>query len=451
MSLFGYLPHTDEDRDAMLRTLGIERVEELFRDIPPSIRLTSALDLPRPMPELELGKHMEGLAAKNRHLGQLVSFLGAGAYEHYQPSVVDAIISRSEFYTSYTPYQPEMSQGLLQAIFEYQTMIAELTGTDVANASMYDGVTALAEAALVACQHTRREKVVVSSTLHPEARRVLQTYANGQAIRLQEVPHRDGRIDMESLAASVGEDTACVCVQYPNFFGAIEDLRAIAEIAHARGALLVVQTYPIALGLLEAPGAMGADIVVAEGQPLGISLSYGGPYLGVMAVQEFLMRRIPGRLVGETTDADGRRGFVLTLQAREQHIRREKATSNICTNQSLCAIAATVFLAYMGKQGLQELARQNYHKAHYFRARLLEVPGVEPLFDAPFFNEFAVRVARPVSEVQREMLERGYLFGYDLGKDDASLEGGVLVAVTEVRTRADMDGAVAAIKEVLAQ
>ena len=451
MSRFGYLPHTDEDREEMLRALGIERVEELFRDIPPSIRLTSALDLPKPMPELALGKHMEQLASRNQHLGQLVSFLGAGAYEHYQPSVVDAIISRSEFYTSYTPYQPEMSQGLLQAIFEYQTMIAELTGTDVANASMYDGVTALAEAALVACQHTRRDTVVVSATLHPEARRVLQTYANGQAIRLREVPHRGGRIDMEALEAAVDGDTACVCVQYPNFFGAIEDLRAMAELAHARGALLVVQTYPIALGLLEAPGALGADIVVAEGQPLGIPLSYGGPYLGVMAVQEFLMRRIPGRLVGETTDAEGRRGFVLTLQAREQHIRREKATSNICTNQSLCAIAATVFLAYMGKEGLQELALQNYHKAHYFRARLLEVPGVEPLFDAPFFNEFALRVARRVSDVQREMLERGYLFGYDLGQDDASLAGGVLIAVTEVRTRADMDGAVAAIKEVLAQ
>ncbi|WP_206885609.1 aminomethyl-transferring glycine dehydrogenase subunit GcvPA [Alicyclobacillus mali (ex Roth et al. 2021)] len=451
MSRFGYLPHTDEDRAEMLRALGLERIEELFVDIPPSLRLNSALDLPKPMPELELGKHMEGLSRKNRHLGQLVSFLGAGAYEHYQPSVVDAIISRSEFYTSYTPYQPEMSQGLLQAIFEYQTMIAELTGTDIANASMYDGVTALAEAALVACQHTRREKIVVSGTLHPEARRVLQTYANGQAIRMIEVRHDGGLVDTASLAASVDEETACICIQYPNFFGGIEDVREIAELAHARGALLVVQTYPIALGLLEAPGAMGADIVVAEGQPLGISLSYGGPYLGVMAVKEPLMRRIPGRLVGETTDAQGRRGVVLTLQAREQHIRREKATSNICTNQSLCAIAATVFLAYMGKEGLQELARQNYHKAHYFRARLLEVPGVEPLFDAPFFNEFTVRLSRPTADVQRDMLDRGYLFGYDLGKDDASLEGGVLVAVTEVRTRGDMDEAVAAIKEVLAQ
>ncbi|WP_268884313.1 aminomethyl-transferring glycine dehydrogenase subunit GcvPA [Alicyclobacillus fructus] len=451
MSRFGYLPHTEEDREEMLRALGIGSVEDLFRDIPASVRLASELDLPRPMPELELAKHMEGLAAKNTHLGQLVSFLGAGAYEHYQPSVVDAIISRSEFYTSYTPYQPEMSQGLLQAIFEYQTMIAELTGTDIANASMYDGVTALAEAALVACQHTRREKVVVSATLHPDARRVLETYANGQSIRLQTVGHHEGRVDMELLAASLDEDTACVCVQYPNFFGAIEDVRAIAEMAHARGALLVVQTYPIALGLLEAPGKLGADIVVAEGQPLGISLSYGGPYLGVMAVQEFLMRRIPGRLVGETTDAEGRRGYVLTLQAREQHIRREKATSNICTNQSLCAIAATVFLSYLGKEGLQELARQNYHKAHYFRSRLLTVPGVEPLVDAPFFNEFAIRVPRSVPEVQRAMLERGYLFGYDLGKDDSALDGGLLIAATEVRTREEMDGAVAALKEVLSQ
>ncbi|SIS63373.1 aminomethyl-transferring glycine dehydrogenase subunit GcvPA [Alicyclobacillus vulcanalis] len=451
MSRFGYLPHTNEDRDVMLRELGVASVEELFRDIPSSVRLTTELALPRPMSELELNKHMEQLAGRNRHLGQWVSFLGAGAYEHYQPSVVDAILSRSEFYSSYTPYQPEMSQGLLQAIFEYQTMVAELTGTDIANASMYDGVTALAEAALVACQHTRRDKVVVASTLHPDARKVLRTYANGQSIQLEMVPHRSGVLDVQALERLVDADTACVCVQYPNFFGAIEDVRAIAEIAHRHGALLVVQAYPIALGLLEAPGKMGADIVVAEGQPLGISPSYGGPYLGVMAVKEFLMRRIPGRLVGETTDAQGRRGFVLTLQAREQHIRREKATSNICTNQSLCAIAATVFLAYMGKEGLQEMARQNYHKAHYFRQKLLEVPGIEPLFEGPFFNEFTVRLSRPVLEVERSMMERGYLFGYALTGSEGVSGEGVVLAVTEVRTRAEMDGAVDALEEVLAR
>lgn len=439
MKTFSYLPHTEEDIQKMMSFLGISSIEELFADIPEAVRMNRPLHLPKAMSEIELQRHLQQLAGQNLDGTRVISFLGAGSYDHYQPSVVEAITGRSEFYTSYTPYQPEVSQGMLQAIFEYQTMVAELTGMELANASMYDGPTALGEAGLVACSHTRRSKLVIASTVHPEYRAVTATYASGQSVRLETVPYDGGQVSLEALAQAVDSETAAVLVQYPNFFGCIEPLAEMAELAHKAGALLIVSAYPIALGLLTPPGDLGADIVVAEGQSLGNPMSFGGPYLGMMAARKDLMRKLPGRIVGETTDAQGRRGFVLTLQAREQHIRREKATSNICSNQALNALAATVFLAYMGPHGMRELALQNYHKAHYLANRLTALPGVTRVFDAPFFNEFVVRLPRPVAEVQDALLEKGYLFGYALGRDYPELADAVLLNVTEMRTREEMD------------
>ncbi len=450
MKNFAYLPQTQRDRTKMMELLGIQDTSELFADIAPEIRLQRPLQLPPEMSELELNRHMQGLSRKNQDLSTLVSFLGAGAYEHHIPAVVDAICGRSEFYTAYTPYQPEISQGTLQSIFEYQTMVAELTGMDLANASMYDGPTALGEAALVCCNHTRRNKVLVSSALHPEYRAVITTYATGQQVKLVDIPANEGRTDLSHLAALCDDTVAGIVIQYPNFFGGIEDLQAIADIAHARGALLVVSSYPVALGLLEAPGNLGADIVAAEGQSLGNPLAYGGPYLGILAARKELMRKLPGRIVGQTADHDGRRGFVLTLQAREQHIRREKATSNICSNQALNALAATVYLTYLGPQGITELALQNYHKAHYFQQRLAALPGVSAAYaDTPFFNEFVLRLPIPVATIQQSLLQQGMLFGLDVGRFFPELADCVLLNATEVRTRAEMDAAVAALEGLL--
>lgn len=449
LTSFSYVPHTAEDRKKMIDFLGISDTSELFSDIPESIRMKRPLQLQPAMSELALEKHLARLAGKNLDFGRVVSFLGAGAYEHYQPSAVDAIISRSEFYTSYTPYQPEISQGMLQAIYEYQTMVSELTGMDLANASMYDGPTAFAEAGIVACSHTRRNRLLVASTVHPEYRAVLSTYAAGQGIEVVELPHDNGRIDPEALTPHVDEHCAGVLLQYPNFFGNIEDLQAVANVVHAAGGLLVAATYPIALGLLQPPGALGADIVVAEGQSLGNSVAYGGPYLGIMAAKRDLMRKLPGRIVGQTTDHDGRRGFVLTLQAREQHIRREKASSNICSNQALNALAATVYMSYMGPEGMKEIAAQNFHKAHYLLDRLTALPGVKRVFAAPFFNEFVVRLPKPVVEIQERLLEKGFLLGYALGRDYPEMGDCVLLNVTEVRTRAEMDEVVKVLEGVL--
>ncbi|MBX6396494.1 MAG: aminomethyl-transferring glycine dehydrogenase subunit GcvPA, partial [Alicyclobacillaceae bacterium] len=331
MNHWSYLPHTEEDRRKMMEALGISNIDELFADIPDSVRFRGRLAVPEALSEPELDRHMTDLAAKNRHVSELICFLGAGAYQHHIPAVVDAIVSRSEFYTAYTPYQPEISQGVLQAIFEYQTMVCELLGMDVSNASMYDGASALAEAALMACAATRRNRVWVSDLVHPEYRKVMETYCHAQDVEL--VPWRsDTGVSSEHALEGLDETAAAVVVQYPNFLGGIEPLRRWADRAHAVGALLIVAAYPVALGVLESPGACGADIAVAEGQSLGNPLSFGGPYVGLMASTRSLMRRLPGRIVGETADREGRRGFVLTLQAREQHIRREKATSNICSN-----------------------------------------------------------------------------------------------------------------------
>lgn len=443
---YRYLPTTNKDRQEMLQTIGLEQTEDLFADIPQSIRFKDKLDIPAAMSEPDLVRHMRRLSGKNLSSDQVISFLGAGAYEHHIPSVVGHVIGRSEFYTAYTPYQPEVSQGELQAIFEFQSMICELTGMDVANSSMYDGPTALAEAATMAAATSRKSKVLVSRAVHPEARNILQTQVKAHGLEIVEVPCVDGVTDIRQLEQFADENTAAILIQTPNFFGNLEDLSMIEPIAHRHKGLFVVSTNPMTLGIVEPPASFGADIVVGDAQPLGIPVQFGGPHCGFFATTDKLKRRIPGRIVGQTTDEDGVRGFVLTLQAREQHIRREKATSNICSNQALNALAASVYMSAMGKQGMQEVATLNLQKAHYARKQLLAIPGVEALFDQPFFNEFAVKLPRPARELQQTLLEQGILGGYDLSNDYPEYENSLLLAVTEVRTKEEIDQLVDAVE-----
>ncbi|MDR7868043.1 MAG: aminomethyl-transferring glycine dehydrogenase subunit GcvPA [Sporomusaceae bacterium] len=434
-----YLPHTDADRRAMLAAIGVGSTQELFADVPAEVRLGRPLALPAAMAEPELARHLQALAGKNANLDEYACFLGAGAYDHYVPSVVDHVIGRSEFYTAYTQYQPEISQGYLQALWEYQSMICEITGMEVANASLYDGGTALAEAAMMACAATGRSEVVVARSVHPHYRTILGTYAVDKDIAVKEAPFTDGVTDAATLAGMVGPATAAVIVQTPNFFGCLEDVAAAAGLAHAAGALLIAVADPVALGVLEAPGALGADAVVGEGQPLGLSVSYGGPYLGFFAATEKLMRRMPGRIVGQTTDFEGTRGFVLTLQAREQHIRREKATSNICSNEALCSLAAAVYLTAVGREGFREVAELCLKKARYAYDSLTKLPGCRPVFGAPFFKEFVVRCAKPVAEINAALFKEKIIGGLDLGRYYPELAGCMLVCVTEKRTRAEID------------
>ncbi|MED1472650.1 aminomethyl-transferring glycine dehydrogenase subunit GcvPA, partial [Bacillus salipaludis] len=375
---YRYLPDTEQDKKEMLDFLGMSSIEELFEDIPSELRLKGELTIPEADPEPILMKKMNQLAASNLNANQYPTFLGAGTYDHYIPSVVDHMISRSEFYTAYTPYQPEISQGELQAIFEFQTMVCELTGMDVANSSMYDGFTSLAEAASLAVASTRRSKVVISKAVHPESRAILNTVAKGQEYSVEEVSLDTDVTDLEQLKAQVDKDTAAVIVQYPNFFGSIEDLTEIKNIANEVGALFIVSSNPLALALLQSPGKLGADIVVGDMQPLGVPMSFGGPHCGYFAVKQKYMRKIPGRIVGQTHDEQGRRGFVLTLQAREQHIRRDKATSNICSNQALNALASSICMSALGKNGVREMAQQNIEKADYM-AKSLQNKGFNVL------------------------------------------------------------------------
>lgn len=433
-----YLPNTEQDRQAMLAAIGVSSIEELFSDIPAGIRPKKAMAIPAGLAELEVKKVVTALSKKNGSLDDYVSFLGAGAYEHYIPSFVDQLLLRSEFYTAYTPYQPEISQGTLQSIYEYQTLICELTGMEVANASMYDGASALAEAALMACD--RKSEVIISNAVHPEYRETLLTYAAGQGIEVKVVEHQQGVTPAVSFEPLLSKQTAALIVQYPNFFGNIEDLRSLAELAHANGALLVVAVVePVALGILEAPGKCGADIVVGEGQSFGNSVSFGGPYLGFLAAREKYIRRMPGRIVGATVDTRSQRAYVLTLQAREQHIRREKATSNICSNEALCALAANMTLCALGKEGLKELARLNLQKAHYAFRQLTAVPGVEAVFNSPFFNEFVIRLNKDPEEVNKVLLQHKIFGGLPLKTYYHELEKAVLVCVTELRSKDDID------------
>ncbi|MBE2939367.1 aminomethyl-transferring glycine dehydrogenase subunit GcvPA [Anoxybacillus flavithermus] len=436
--LHRYLPMTEEDKQQMLQTIGVQSIDELFSDIPESVRFQGEYNIKPAKSEPELMKELMALAEKNADMKTHTSFLGAGVYDHYIPTIVDHVISRSEFYTAYTPYQPEISQGELQAIFEFQTMICELTGMDVANSSMYDGGTALAEAALLSAAHTKKKKVLLSSAVHPEYRDVVKTYAKGPRLEVVEIPYKNGVTDVDALQKEMNEDVACVIVQYPNFFGQIEPLKDIEPIAHAHKGMFVVASNPLALGVLTPPGQFGADIVVGDAQPFGIPTQFGGPHCGYFAVKSALMRKIPGRLVGQTTDEEGRRGFVLTLQAREQHIRRDKATSNICSNQALNALAASVAMTALGKNGVKEMATMNIQKAHYAKEAFVN-HGFDVVFTGPFFNEFVIRMNKPIAEVNKKLLEKGIIGGYDLGRDYPELQNCMLIAVTELRTKEEID------------
>ncbi|MEN0644117.1 aminomethyl-transferring glycine dehydrogenase subunit GcvPA [Alkalicoccobacillus gibsonii] len=433
-----YLPMTETDRDEMLQAIGVDSIEELFADIPSDIRFKGQLNIEKALKEPELIKFFNGLAAKNISTKSVPSFLGAGVYDHYIPSIVNHVISRSEFYTAYTPYQPEISQGELQAIFEFQSMICELTGMDLANSSMYDGPTSLAEAAMMSCGHTKKKTILVSKAVHPEARDVLKTNAYGQGLTVIEIDTKNGVTDLDLLKEHYNDDTACVLVQYPNFFGHVEPLADIEAITHQGKALLAVSSNPLALGLLKSPGEFGADIVVGDAQPFGISMQFGGPHCGYFATTKKLMRKVPGRLVGQTVDDQGQRGFVLTLQAREQHIRRDKATSNICSNQALNALAASVAMTAIGKKGVKEMAYQNVQKAAYLKAKLKGL-GINVVHDGPTFNEFVIQLNQSVKEVNEKLLEKGFIGGYELERDDQSLEGQMLLCVTEVRTKEELD------------
>ncbi len=449
-----FVPHTDMEREEMLKTIGVDRIEDLFTDVPEGYRFPT-LNLPEGMTEMEIMGELQNIAAGNASTRDLVCFLGAGAYNHYIPAAVDSITRRGEFLTAYTPYQPEVSQGTLQAIFEYQSMIAALTGMDVSNASHYDGATAAAEAVIMAYHHFRgkRGKVVVSPGVHPHYRQTIRTYMQGYENwrMVGDIEESlDPLCDPSCYGALIDHDTSLVLVQYPDFFGRIYDFTAMVKQAHEAGALVAIAVNPTALGMLKAPGAFGADIVVGEGQPLGIPMSFGGPYLGMFATKKEYVRKVAGRLVGETNDKEGRRAYVLTLTAREQHIRREKATSNICTNQGLIALTATVYMSLLGKNGLRQVAELCYHKAHYAADLISQIPGFKVCMDAPFFHEFVVCLpdGLSVDKVNAALLEEGILGGYNLEKDYPQLKNRMLIAVTEMNTREDIEFLVDALREV---
>ena len=445
-----YIPNSPDERAEMLKQLGAASIENLFDSIPEVLRLRQHLSVPAAMSEIELLKAFDEMGARNQAAGR-VSFLGGGAYSHYVPTIVDHLISRSEFFTAYTPYQPEISQGTLQSIFEFQTLVCQLTGMDIANASMYDGSTAMAEAVLMAERVTRRSKVVASAAIHPQYLEVAHTYVQHAGIELQHAAF-DVRTGQTLVSAfdSIDDQTAAIVVQSPNFFGCLEDLQALSEKAHAKGALLIVAvTEAMSLGLLRSPGASGADIVVAEGQSFGVPLSFGGPYVGLFAIRDKYSRQIPGRLVGEAYDKKGRRGFVLTLATREQHIRREKATSNICTNEGLIALASTVYLETMGRRGIQEAARQCAQKAHYAAREMAKVEGFSLPCSGPFFNEFVVRAPVAASPLLDTLArEKGIDGGIALSRFDSKRPNDFLVCATETNTRAQIDALVEGLNEI---
>ena len=445
-----FTPHTKADLDAMLETIGVQNIEELF-DCLPAEHKYPQIELPSALTEMEVLTELQDIAWANDTTRELVSFLGAGAYNHYTPAVVDSILRRGEFYTAYTPYQPEISQGTLQTIFEYQSMIAGLTGMDVCNASHYDGATAVAEAVNMAYHNFRgkKPKVILSPGVHPQYRETVRTYTQDSEIILS---GDQGEVDLmagpEALIPLIDETTGLVVVAYPDFFGRIYDYTTLADAVHESGGLLAISVNPMALGLLKAPGEFGADIVTGEGQSLGIPLSYGGPYLGLFATRQKFVRKMAGRLAGETVDNRGQRAYVLTLTAREQHIRRDRATSNICTNQGLLALAATVYLSLLGKHGLRQVSELCYQKAHYAADQISKVPGFELWSDQSFFNEFLIKCPQPAQEINDRLMEHNLLAGYAVGKDYPGLENYLLVAVTEMNTKEDIDWLVAGLKEV---
>lgn len=446
-----WVPMTDAEKQQILASLHLEDVTQLYRDVPQEVQLHRPLALPPTLSEAEASRLFRQHAAANLNTLQATCFLGAGAYDHFVPAICDWVTSRGEFLTAYTPYQAEASQGVLTAIFEYQSMIATLCGCAIANASMYDGASACAEALLMAVAHTGRAKVLVSQALHPHYLQTLRTYLAGQSIEVESVPQQeDGRTSIQALQRQISKEVAAVCLAQPNFYGAVETLAPFAQAAHQVGALFVTTAYPVALGLLQPPGEAGADVVVGEGQPLGCHLNWGGPYVGFFATQQPFLRRLPGRIVGETKDEQGRRGYVLTMQTREQHIRRERATSNICTNETLLTLANAAYLAWMGPQGLRRVAELSLQKAHY-TARQLESAGFHLAYTAPFFNEFVVDLGCPAAPVVEKLAERNLLAGVPLSTFDSQRTTQLLIAVTEQRTRAEIDTLVAELKEVCSQ
>jgi len=435
-----YIPNTDAEKKEMMKQIGISDISELFSAIPEKLRRGDKCKIPPGMSEQELIVHMRELAMKNVSAYDLKCFLGAGTYDHFIPAAVGALTSRSEFYTAYTPYQAEISQGVLQATFEYQTMICELTGMDAANASMYDGVSATAEACAIALVSARkRNKIIVSDSVQPETREVIKTYMNGRDVVLLEIPFVDGETDYDALETAIDDNTAAVCIQSPNFFGIVEDMDRVGEMAHDNGAAMIVNTDLISLGILKPPGKAGADFVVGDAQPLGNPMAFGGPHLGYFATSGKYIRKMPGRIVGETTDNKGSIGYVLTLQAREQHIRREKATSNICSNHALNALATTIYMSLVGKEGIKEVALRCANNARYTRDMLLKTGKFKDMFNKPFFKEFVVSADTDIKMLNENLHHMGYIGGYKLDKKFPWLKGGWLVAVTEKRTKQEID------------
>ena len=439
-----YIPNSEETISSMLKDVGVEDIDSLFTDIPEELQYGKALDIPEGLSEMETAARLGELGEKN--ILRKISFLGGGTYHHYIPAAVKQIISRGEFYTAYTPYQPEVSQGGLQGIFEYQSMICRLTGMDAANASMYDGSSALAEAGMMSCSITRRQRLLVSAGIHPRYREVLETYCRARDIDLVTIPLKEGKTDLEILSEKIDKTSAGVLIQSPNFLGLMEDLGEAGDICHGVGGIYTVNVVePLVLGLAEPPGSFGADIVVGEGQSFGNPVNFGGPHLGIMACRKKYIRKFPGRVVGMTQDGEGKKGFVLTLQAREQHIRRESATSNICTNQALCALAATVYLALLGGRGLRNLARINLERAHYAADRLAALPGFELPFEGPFFNEFAAAVP-DTKEVKKRLKALGMEPGIELSRWYGGMENLMLFCVTELISKSDIDRMAEALK-----
>ena len=434
-----YLPHTDEDIRRMLEVSGVSTLEKLFSDIPEGITYKGQIKLPKKVSEAELKKELSLLSLQNKNADEYVSFLGGGSYDHYIPSIVKHLAGRSEFYTSYTPYQAEISQGLLQVYFEYQTMICELTKMDVSNASMYDGATALAEAALMAYNTNGRKKVLIAGVFSPETIEVIRTYTKNSGITVETSPLLDGVTDINALKEKCTEETACVLVQQPNFFGCLEDVFEIEKAAHANGALFIVSVDPLSLGLIMPPGDYNADIVVGEGQGLGNDMNFGGPLLGFFAAKKEFVRRMPGRIIGETIDKEGKRAFTLTLQTREQHIRREKATSNICSNEALCATSATIYLAWLGREGIREVANRCASKAHYAAELITKNPAYRLKFASPFFKEFVIEAKHSAEKINIALLDNKILNLIDLGHYYPDLKDCLLICVTEKRTKEEIE------------
>ncbi|MEW8956137.1 aminomethyl-transferring glycine dehydrogenase subunit GcvPA [Clostridium sp.] len=446
--MFPYIPNTEKEVEKILNFLSIESIDKLFNHIPNQVKLNRELNIEKGLSELEVEKRMKDLAGKNKSIEDLTCFLGAGSYDHYVPSIIKHLILRGEFFTAYTPYQPELSQGTLQSIFEYQSMMCSLTGMEVSNSAMYDGATATVEAATMAIENTKRKTIVVSSTVNPETRAVLKTYLKYKGYNLVEIESNEGVTDLEKLKASLNKEVAAVVIQTPNFFGVIEEADEIVKAIHENKSLFIMNVDPLSLGILKSPGEIGADIVVGDGQCLGANMSFGGPGLGFLNTTKKLMRKMPGRIAGQTDDGHGNRGFVLTLQAREQHIRREKATSNICSDQTLVSIGAAIYMATLGKKGIREVALQCLNKSHYAYEELTKSGKYKKVFNKPFFKEFVIKSDNCPCDINNKLLENNILGGYNLGKTYPEYKDSMMLCVTEKRTKEDIDKLVKVMEEI---